>query len=435
MRKFLLPLFIFLAIVFVVSVDAKYGERWKVEYGCRGKGCVSGYVAEADRYLGKEKCCVAGGTSTCCNLQGTYPLAGFYSPAGFFMENANWAGNPNVNTPGQTGYAHCVDASGNTAGGYACFTKKDPITGQLLYTITRVDGYTTGGTQFKYWDAATNGWKILVLFSPLSAGGTGGGGGGGGTGVWVTATPTPTPTPTPVLGPWSKLKDASFLSGERIQSYIPASPVAYDTDDTTQPYFIVGDGGVVAASSIALSGLNGSAKANSQDWQDGAYSMPPPAMLPQDYITYVKGRKETKNITSLDQIDSDGIYVYTGTTALDITSVPATLNQYNMVLVSEMQVNINPSDDFFKPEKSVAIVSPVIDFGDNVKEAKGIFISLKTDTGTTTDQGLKIVGNLLVNDEFDFNRKWTNLNRPRFSLFLGLFLPCSAQFIPFLSEI
>lgn len=52
-----------------------------------------------------------------------------------------------------------------------------------------------------------------------------------------------------------------------------------------------------------------------------------------------------------------------------------------------------------------------------------------------TDQGLKIVGNLIVNDTFDLNRQWANLSRPRFSLFLGLSLPCSAQFIPFLSEI
>jgi hypothetical protein len=60
--------------------------------------------------------------------------------------------------------------------------------------------------------------------------------------IWIV---TLTPTPTPYLGPWPKLKNSSYASRFRVQSTIPGSPIAYDSDDTTQPYFIIGDGGVV----------------------------------------------------------------------------------------------------------------------------------------------------------------------------------------------
>ncbi len=51
-----------------------------------------------------------------------------------------------------------------------------------------------------------------------------------------TPTPTRTLTPTPYLGPWLKLK-GSYASRFRLQSTIPASLIAYDSDDATQAYF------------------------------------------------------------------------------------------------------------------------------------------------------------------------------------------------------
>jgi hypothetical protein len=62
-----------------------------------------------------------------------------------------------------------------------------------------------------------------------------------------TMTPTPTATPTPAQVPWIKLKNTSFISKNSLTSKIPYFPVAYDGDDTTQPYFIVGMAGVVGA--------------------------------------------------------------------------------------------------------------------------------------------------------------------------------------------
>lgn len=223
---------------------------------------------------------------------------------------------------------------------------------------------------------------------------------------------TLTPTPTPYLGPWPKLKDSSYVSRFRVQSTIPNSPIAYDSDDTTQPHFIIGDGGVVISRSISLTSLNSNAKASTKDWKFGNYSdMLPPTLTPSDYELYVRGRKEHKDIDSLNEIDGDGIYSLKSTADLNIDSVPAAFNLYNVVLIAHGTVNINVTNSF-NPSKSVAIVAPIVNFSPQTTDASGIFIANVVNTGSTTNQGLKINGNLIAQDTFNIQRRWSNLNRP-----------------------
>ncbi len=51
---------------------------------------------------------------------------------------------------------------------------------------------------------------------------------------------------------WTKLKDSSFVSRNSLTDMLALAPVAYDSDDTTQQYFIVGTDGIVVASAISL---------------------------------------------------------------------------------------------------------------------------------------------------------------------------------------
>jgi hypothetical protein len=53
-----------------------------------------------------------------------------------------------------------------------------------------------------------------------------------------------------------------------------------------------------------------------------------------------------------------------------------------------------------------------INFAAAVTQAKGIFIADNIDTGSTANQGLKIIGNLIAQSSLTNNRQWTNLNRP-----------------------
>lgn len=223
---------------------------------------------------------------------------------------------------------------------------------------------------------------------------------------------TLTPTPTPYLGPWPKLKDSSYVSRFRVQSTIPANPLAYDSDDNTQPHFIIGDGGVVVSRSISLNSMSSSAKASASDWKlDNYTNMLPPTLTPSDYELYVRGRKEHKNIDSLNEIDGDGIYSLKSTDDLNIDSVLAAFNLYNVVVIAHGAVNINTTNSF-NPSKSIAIVAPIINFAPQTTDAKGIFIANNIDTGSTTNQGLKINGNLIAQDTFNLKRRWSNLNRP-----------------------
>ncbi|MFZ5820898.1 MAG: hypothetical protein ACOYYJ_13435 [Chloroflexota bacterium] len=246
-----------------------------------------------------------------------------------------------------------------------------------------------------------------------------------------TWTPTPTPTPTTAPLPWSKIKDSSYM-GESIVSRIPASPIAYDEEDTAQPYLIIGEGGPVMAPYIGIMGLNASARPNASNWQSvyeprGFYN---DTMGFENFASYVKARKTYTSISSLSEINGDGIYMWTGVEAFEITEVPSAFNQYNVVLVSTAPITINLTGSF-SPLKSVAILSSSISFAPTVREARGIFIGSQVATGTTTDQGLKIIGNLIAKDNMVDGRRWSTLSRP--SLFIVFKPEMYTDLLPYLS--
>ncbi len=218
------------------EVKAKYGQRWMVEYGCRGKGCVRAtYIPKKDVRFNH-------------NTDKWYTIAGVEFYPRYTTTNIINGDLP----PGEFGAVFCDQGDGDDCareyGTTGKWVWKEEATNPRIYGYQKTLIGTSGhGGPYVY--------EIFVpsyYYNQARDGDGGGGGGGTPTIVWVTATPTPTPTPTAAPGPWIKLKDASFVSGERIQSYIPASPVAYDADDTNEAFFIVGDDGAVTAESVAL---------------------------------------------------------------------------------------------------------------------------------------------------------------------------------------
>jgi len=121
---------------------------------------------------------------------------------------------------------------------------------------------------------------------------------------------------TQACGPWIKLKDTSFVSPRTLTNLIPLPPTAYDADDTTEQYFIVGKSGVALAPAISLdiSNITLTAKTGNPEYKalytPGAFSMTPAL-----FLSYVKARKEYKVITSLNEVTESGIYVYNGNVA------------------------------------------------------------------------------------------------------------------------
>ena len=179
---------------------------------------------------------------------------------------------------------------------------------------------------------------------------------------------------------WTKLKDSSFLSKNSLVSHIPIAPVPYDSDDDGTANFISGEGGLVAASSVDLDSVNASAKASTHNWSTDYSATTPPsgAQSPTAFLSYVKSKKTYVKITTLDDsaISANGIYLWNSSADVDINSVPAKFNAYNIVLLSEKPINIgtelNKTAD--SDLKSIALVAPEINFAASVTQADGIFI-------------------------------------------------------------
>ncbi len=229
--------------------------------------------------------------------------------------------------------------------------------------------------------------------------------------VVTVVAPTATPTPTP--GPWIKLKNTSFYSGNGLTDLIPLVPTAYDADDDSNPYFITGGtgAGLTAASSLNLTAINQSAKPNGSNWSASSYS-PTVTFTPASFLKYVKTRKTYTTITDLNDIvsiDHDGIYFYNGSSPVTIDTTQ-TITDYNTVLITSGEVDIN-SD--FNPTKSIAIVADRISFGSGMNQAKGIFIAnTVTVANSTNGGGLKIIGNLVAQTGLTDSRTPADLFQP-----------------------
>jgi hypothetical protein len=270
-------------------------------------------------------------------------------------------------------------------------------------------------------------------------------------GVAPTATPTPTATPppttpTPIQGPWTKLKNTSFISKNSLTSSIPLVPVSYDLDDDGSTNFIINSelivgrpstAGVAGAPAINITGVNIAAKTSSPNEYKVAGYSPSYLMAPDSFLSYIKARKQHTAIThsDLSEITGSGIYVYQNANPqlppdpLDIGISNSTVfNDKNLVLISQGTINIS-SD--FNPTGSVAIVADQIIFGNTVAQARGIFIANDITTGSTANQGLKIVGNLIAQNSLTNSRKWSNTNIP--SLFIVFDQQKYINLLPYLS--
>ena len=217
----------------------------------------------------------------------------------------------------------------------------------------------------------------------------------------VTATPTPTPTPTPPLR-WTKLKNASFSSLGSLTNGIPLNITPYDSEDTTDRYFIItnsnNDPGLATALSFNTYGSDISLK----KWQVANYTRAR-SLFPQTFLSYVKSRKNSPTMSDLSSIQQDGIYLWQGNLTLNNNS----LNQISasrFVLIVDGQVDIegerfNIGDNCIdvSTSKSAAILSTqTLSFSDNTQCAAGVFVGQTVNIGSTTNQGLKIKGNLAL---------------------------------------
>ena len=231
---------------------------------------------------------------------------------------------------------------------------------------------------------------------------------------------------------WTKLKDSSFISLNNLSNMIALAPAAYDGDDTTEQYFIVGADGVVAAPGIELdiSNVTPTAKTGNPEYKV-IYTPESYSLTPSSFLSYTKARKEYKVITDLGEITGSGIYVYSGDLAVSSNVIP--FNQpYDIVLIVSGTVTVSAApDNTFTPTGTAAIIASTINFDSTITEAQGVFIGRTVSTGTNTTQGLKIIGNLIAQTTLSNNREWPTTTRP--SVFIKFDQVKYINLLPYLS--
>lgn len=237
---------------------------------------------------------------------------------------------------------------------------------------------------------------------------------------------------TQPCGPWIKLRDTSFYSVNSLTNVMSSTPTAYDIDDTTQPYFIVYNDGVVAAPTINIdiSNVSPTTKTGNPEYK-AAYTPEAYALTPASFVSYVKARKDYTTITALSDIKGGGLYFYDGNLTVNSDSAPFNAAG-NIVIASSGTVTVAASAaNTFAPVGSVSIVAQTINFDSALTQAKGIFIGNTIDTGTNASQGLKIIGNLVAQSTLTQGRSWGTTSRP--ALFVKFDQTQYINLLPYLS--
>ncbi len=333
---------------------------------------------------------------------------------------ANTFSSPTINvTPNPSAcITPACNPNASNATGYTCTVKIDnqgcvaagqpvPPNNTTLTLSTITTSYGTGT-----WAAPANGVACQLTGSQLA----------------VTAGNTyTTDIAFPLTQPnWIKLKNASFNGTSTTNVIIPNIVNKYDgtSDDDGSKYFIIGEAGTTTGVTVNPPSAY---SASPRNWHmDTAQII---SMSPTQFVAYIKSRKSYQPISALSQINADGIYLWTGGN----TSINGTeFGIHNVVFVADgSSTVINIKKDHFSPTGSVAIIANEIDFDNTTLDAKGIFIANTINTGITSNQGLKITGNLIAQTTLTNNRQWTDTSKP--SIFIIFNQQPYLDLLPYLS--
>ena len=131
-------------------------------------------------------------------------------------------------------------------------------------------------------------------------------------------------------------------------------------------------------------------------------------MNPTAFLSYVKSKKEYQTITNLADLADNKINLWQG----DLTiNNQANFNNKKVVLIVTGTATLD-MPNFQPAQAALAILAQTINFTSSVKYAEGIFIAQTIDTGSTSNQGLKIKGNLIALTTLTNGRAWADNSQP-----------------------
>lgn len=234
--------------------------------------------------------------------------------------------------------------------------------------------------------------------------------------------------------PWYKVKDASLNKvGDHSVNVVQniSKFTDADTDDNTNRYVIIGNAGVLISGGNYNPGPPyNPIPASTNNWDVANY--PNFNFVYSDsFFQYLNSRKVIKEISSISDIDSNGVY-FIKTNSLTIDAQPP---NKNFVLIvrnnnnddyGDINVSIN---NFNSSLNSIALIAKNINIADGVQNVNGIFVATNTFSYNNTD-GLKIRGNLISRNAVSLKDRANN-NRP--SLFVVFYPKMYLDLLPYLS--
>lgn len=229
-------------------------------------------------------------------------------------------------------------------------------------------------------------------------------------------------TPTPLVGaPWSKVLTHSFATNNLNGFDIPVSvrdfSASNDPDDNGLRYFMIGNAdmepGVVAVTSISDNIRDALSPSN---WLVERTDERNIEMTPDKFVDYARIRKGGNIITSLSQIEPNGVYIATASAGMTINSGNvASLNKSPYVFVVDGDLTWDVATFNSSLLYNVAIVvTGTLTFTETVTEANAIFMAndVVLSRESTYTPGIKIKGNLIAQNSFENNRILTDNRRP-----------------------
>ena len=231
-----------------------------------------------------------------------------------------------------------------------------------------------------------------------------------------TPTPSKTPAPTPTAEPlaagqgWFKLKDASFHRQGRFRDYLDPDLTAYDSDDTTDMYPLIGGAGVLTANSKTIDIGSNTEDASRKRWERSLFADDNSFLNDlKTFVSYASSEKNVKVITSISQVQPNTINIFKGNATINNQSqnkIPNGIRNYILLVDGDLTLADMPGngDIFNQQERSAAIMATgSINIYSDYTELNGIFIAQTIDlgydppaSGTMHSTPLKINGNIIT---------------------------------------
>lgn len=263
--------------------------------------------------------------------------------------------------------------------------------------------------------------------------------------------PTATPTPSPTAGAWFKIKDADFYKEGGILNIIPES-INTDPDDDGDPPCTENDPNDVRCMNVNEAGIitsnqtinSGTAPLSKRNWKVQNYTAKK-IFNPEVFLEYVKAKKKYVKITSQDAIINKELIQQGKINLIEGGPYQIQSDNYNgktpFVLIVDGDLTLNTNNVFNNQKNPLAIiVTGKLNITEDLTELNGIFAATTIDfasdiaAGSTTQNPLKIIGNLIVDTPTNTINKRSPADPGQVPVYIVFGLEHHIRLLPFLSN-